>query len=254
MAPTASRHDPYAFTGAEERAYAIASMRPYFTNEPEQVKFFRAQAAQVLGGGGPLRVLDTCAGLGDLTYHLRPINPQARYVVSDRAQFLLDAGREYFTDASNVSFQAADVYALQAAFGAKAFDVTLCKQTLSWLPDYRDAVREMIAVTRGAIFVSSLFYDGRVDVEIRVREWAIAAAQDGHTSYYNVYSLPEFRDFCLAHGARAVEGADFHIGIDLPRPASPDRMGSYTRRLDTGERLLFSGAVYMPWKIVRIDV
>jgi SAM-dependent methyltransferase len=244
----------YAFGREAERVHAIASMRPYFETKPEQVGFFEHMVAPYLSGRPGVRVLDACAGMGDLTYYLQRLNPDARFVCSDRAGFLLDAGRPYFGAAAHVTFQVADIHALRTAFGDKAFDLAVCKQTLSWLPDYRDAVRELMAVTRESVFISSLFYDGRIDAEIRVREWTTPAGQAGPTAYYNVYSLPEFRDFCIAHGARDVAGFDFQIGIDLPRPAGLDRMGSFTRQLASGERLLFSGPVYLPWKIVRIDL
>lgn len=254
MPPSERPLDTYAFSSEAEREYAIASMRPYFETKPEQVTFFEQIIAPHLSGRHDVRVLDACAGMGDLSYYLQRLNPDARFVCSDRAAFLLEAGRPHFVSSPNVTFQVADIHAMRPVFGDKAFDVAVCKQTLSWLPDYRDAVRELMAVTREAVFISSLFYDGRIDAEIRIREWRSPAGLDGPTGFYNVYSLPEFRDFCIANGATDVAGFDFNIGIDLPRPASLDRMGSFTKRLDSGQRLLFSGPVYLPWKIVRIDL
>jgi hypothetical protein len=57
----------------------------------------------------------------------------------------------------------------------------------------------------------------------------------------------------MVHGAKDVAAFDFNISIDLPRPASLDRMGTYTLKLESGQRIQVSGALLMPWKIVRIE-
>ena len=39
------------------------------------------------------------------------------------------------------------------------------------------------------------------------------------------------------------------MDIDLPKPDSP-RMGTYTVKSESGERLQFSGALFMSWYFV----
>jgi hypothetical protein len=189
-----------------------------------------------------------------LLYFLAQLNPNARFTGVDKAEFLIDEARTHFADNLNVTFEPGDIYALVEQFGKNSFDLSVCKQTLSWLPSYEKPVEELMAVTRRAVFTSSLFYDGRIDFETRVREYTTDAGGDGYNAFYNVYSFPIFREFCLERGAKDVVGFDFNIGIDLPRPANPDRMGTYTVLLQSGERLQISGALLMPWKIVRIDL
>ena len=227
-------------------------MRAYLRNKPEQVKFFEELVGPYLNTD--VSVLDACCGIGDLLYFLAQLNSNARFTGVDKAEFLIDEARTHFADSLNVTFEPGDIYTLSEQFGNKSFDLSVCKQTLSWLPSYEKPVEELMAVTRRAIFISSLFYDGRIDFETRVREHTTDAGRDGYNAFYNVYSFPIFREFCLNRGAKDVVGFDFNIGIDLPRPANPDRMGTYTVQLQSGERLQISGALLMPWKIVRVDL
>jgi SAM-dependent methyltransferase len=245
--------DKYKFQYEEDRKRAISSMRAYVDNKPEQVKFFEELIRPYLVDQD-VTVLDACCGMGDLTYFLSLLNPKAKFVGIDRAVFLLEEGRKSFSDNPNITFQEADLYDLTSTLGPKSFDLAVCKQTLSWLPDYQQPVRELMNVTRKSIFASSLFYDGRIDFETRVREYVTEAGKDDFNAYYNVYSFPVFREFCIAAGAKDVVGFDFNIGIDLPRSENIDRMGSYTVKLENGDRLQISGALLLPWKIVRIDV
>ena len=246
--------DMYEFRRQRERDYAVGSMKRYYETKPEVVKFFEELTAPFFAAHEDALVLDACCGLGDLTYFLGRANPQARFVGIDKATFLLDEARQLCDGNSHITFTEADVLALSRQFGPRTFDLTVCKQTLSWLSDYKEAVREMMAVTKGSIFASSLFYDGRIDYSIRVREYVTEAGRDDYNGYYNIYSLPVFREFCVAHGAKQVVAFDFNIDIDLPKPKDSDRMGTYTLRLESGQRLQISGALLMPWKIVRIDL
>lgn len=229
-------------------------MQKYFATKPEQVKLFEELIAPYFAEQPESRMLDACCGAGDLTYFLSRSNPRASFVGVDNAPFLVRQARQHFNGNPQITFQEGDIYALSKQFAPQSFDLAVCKQTLSWLPTYKGAVRELMKVTRRAVFASSLFYDGRIDFETRVREHAADSENEEFNAYYNVYSFPVFREFCIAAGARDVVGFDFKIGIDLPRPASPDRMGTYTLKMENGERLQVSGALLMPWKIVRIDL
>jgi ubiquinone/menaquinone biosynthesis C-methylase UbiE len=250
---SAPMSDMYEFGHERERDYAIKSMRAYMANKPEQVKFFEELMTPYIADQTPLSILDACCGIGDLSYFLSQLNPNAHFTGVDKAEFLINEASANFSN-PNVNFLQGDIYALSEQFGQKSFDVSVCKQTLSWLPGYEQPVAELMAVTRRAVFLSSLFYDGRIDFETRVREYTTDAGRHSYNAFYNVYSFPIFREYCLDSGAKDVAGFDFNIGIDLPRPENPDRMGTYTVRLQSGQRLQISAALLMPWKIVRIDL
>jgi ubiquinone/menaquinone biosynthesis C-methylase UbiE len=245
--------DKYEFRHEREREHAITSMRAYVENKPEQVKFLEELMKPYVGVDSSVSVLDACCGIGDLVYFLSLLNPAAKITGLDKADFLLNEATVRF-GGPNVNFVQGDIYALTKQFPTKSFDVSVCKQTLSWLPRYEQPVEELINVTRKAVFITSLFYDGRIDFETRVREYTTDSGRDDFNAFYNVYSFPVFREFCLSRGAKEVTGYDFNIGIDLPRSENLDRMGTYTEQLASGQRIQISGALLMPWKVIRIDL
>ena len=126
-------------------------------------------------------------------------------------------------------------------------------KTVSWLPYYDQMLRDLLHMTKNHIFLSSLFYEGDIDFEIKVREFKKESGQDGFNSYYNVYSLPQFKKFVYSLGVKNIEVYNFDMDIDIPRPAI-DQMGTYTVKLENSKKLQISGAVVMYWKVIRIDL
>jgi SAM-dependent methyltransferase len=102
-------------------------------------------------------------------------------------------------------------------------------------------------------FLSSLFYDGDIDFEIKVKPYKIKSSDESQFFYYNVYSLPKFKEFVYNLGAKNIDITDFELDIDLEKPFI-DTMGTYTEKLVDGRRLQISGVVLMQWKIIRIDL
>ena len=126
-------------------------------------------------------------------------------------------------------------------------------KTISWLPYYDQMLKDLIHMTKNHIFLSSLFYEGDIDFEIKVREFKKESGKDGLIRYYNVYSLPQFKKFVYNLGVKNIEVHNFDIGIDVQKPPI-DVMGTYTEKLENGKRIQISGAVLMLWKIIRIDI
>src|SRR5262245_23478991 len=125
-------------------------MRAYLRTKPEQVKFFEEIIGPYLKDD--VSVLDACCGIGDLIYFLTQLNPNAHFTGIDKAEFLIEDAR---THNPNATFEPGDIYALADQLGAKSFDFSVCKQTVSWLPSYEKPVEELMAVTRRAVFISS---------------------------------------------------------------------------------------------------
>ena len=228
-------------------------MRRYFNAMPEQTKLFLDVISPLLADADHASVLDVACGLGDLSYWLAQKWPDVQFTGVEKEGFLVEEADALCSSLPNVHFIQGDLYSLSSTMGIDSSDIVVCKQTLSWLPSYQSAVAELVAVARRGVVISSLFYDGRIDYEIRVRERGGEPGDPPSDDvFYNIYSWPLFREYCHDLGVRSVEAVDFQIGIDLPKPESPDIMGTYTLRLESGERIQVSGALLMPWKIVTI--
>lgn len=198
-------------------------------------------------------VLDVACGAGSTMLYLSQQFPDFRWTGVDYAgDLLFPIGRRYIDPSSKpITLMTGDMYKLAELFPGRKFDVVLCIQTLTFLPDYRAALEQLLAVTGSWLIVSSLFTDFDIDATIEVTDFT---REDGvrEPEHFNVYSLAQFRAFCAARGFQTLIASDFEIDVDLAPPASGGR-GTYTRRLEDGRRLQFSGPVALPWKFLAIS-
>jgi ubiquinone/menaquinone biosynthesis C-methylase UbiE len=196
--------------------------------------------------------LDVGCGAGANIYHLAQYLPHTDWVGVDWADHFFAVGQNYLKQANvNCRLVKGDFYQLTRDFGAKSFDLVFSIQTLSWLPGYEDALRELLRVARRWVFISSLFTDYRVDVISKVYPYAESSWDPPSPYFYNIYSYPRFQDVCRQQGATALYARDFVMDIDLPEPTTRT-MGTFTRRLEYGERMQFSGPLHMPWRFIAI--
>jgi ubiquinone/menaquinone biosynthesis C-methylase UbiE len=244
---SSGQNQPY-FTDEADKDFNIASMKKYVGQKQEMDKALEEMIRPYLASDIP-SVLDTCCGIGHVLFFLNETHPQATFLGVDQTPYLIEEARELNAGRKNVSFEIGDLYELSAKY-PKRFDLSINWKTLSWLPSYEEALKALFAITKKHVFISSLFYDGDIDFEIKVRQHQ--KEQKGF-HYYNIYSLPRFVQFAKDHGAKHIEVEDFHLSIDVPR-GDKDHMGTYTILLADGTRLQMSGAVPMLWKLIRIDL
>jgi len=240
---------PY-FSGSADQEFNLRSMRKYIDQKQEMDKVLEKLAGPYLSKGS-VRILDACCGIGHLIYHLRQTSPDAHFVGFDETPYLIEEARKLLGDDPRIQLEVDDLHKF-AERNVDAFDVVICWKTLSWLPHYEDALHSLLKMTRSHIFISSLFYEGDIDYEIRIREHAKESGAQGQYTFHNIYSLPRFERVAREAGARAIESIEFSIGIDIPRPPL-DHMGTYTIPLANGKNLQMSGALPMPWKIIHIE-
>jgi ubiquinone/menaquinone biosynthesis C-methylase UbiE len=239
------------FKGDKDKEFAIASMIKYVDKKQEMDKFLEKLITPIIQGKN-LKILDACCGIGHILYFLSEISPKSTFLGVDQTSYLIEEAKTLCQAKKNIYFEVGDVYDLPYKY-LKEFDISINWKTISWLPYYDQLLKSIVAVTKKHIFISSLFYDGDIDFEIKVREFKKETGKDGFNAYYNVYSFPHFKDFVYGLGAKNIETYDFEIDIDIPKPPI-DQMGTYTVKLENGKRLQISGAVVMSWKIIRIDL
>lgn len=195
--------------------------------------------------------LDVGCGAGANMYHLSVAFPAFHWTGVDYAgDLLFPVGRAQFARAGlDVTLLQGDLFELGHVVAGRRYDLVLSVQTLSWLPNHVQALEQALAVTRGWLVITSLFSDGDVDSECLVYDHTIMPELPPY--HINVYSLPRIRAFCEGRGCREFRSADFAIDVDLPAPETGG-LGTYTRCLDDGCRIQFTGPVYLPWKFVAV--
>ena len=239
------------YDGEKDKEFIISSFKKCVTEKREMDEFLEKLISPFIKSKKK-NILDACCGIGHIPYFLSEISPESKFLGIDQTPYLIEEGKKLCQNKSNISFENEDVYNISKKFG-KDFDISINWRTLSWLPYYDQMLKELVAVTKDHIFLSSLFYDGDIDFITQIREFKTETGKEQFNDYYNVYSLPRFKKFVFELGAKNIESYDFDISIDLPKP-SIDQMISYTEKLVNGKRLQISGAVVLYWKIIRIDL
>ena len=197
------------------------------------------------------QILDACCGIGQISNYLYKINNDLKITGIDQTSFLIDEAKKLYKN-TNLNFEVGDVYDY-AKENEKKFDIAINWKTLSWLPYYDQMIKSLIRLSKKHIFLSSLFYDGDIDFETKVREYQTEVGKTKFNHYFNVYSLPRFQNFVLDLGAKNVEIFDFEIDVDVAKPPI-NQIGTYTEKLENGKRLQISGNIIQSWKIIRIDL
>src|SRR4030095_6069179 len=186
--------------------FAVDSYQSYYTKKEQPKSLEKLIAPYLLPGS---KVLDACCGGGEATYFLSQLQQRATFLGIDCHEAALEQARRQIPS-THVRFERGDVNQLEHVYGGQVFDLVICMKTLSWLASYEDAMKNIISVTQRHAFVSSLFYDGWIDFEIKVKEHVKPWAD---FSWYNIYSFPRFIEFCERHGAKRVIDHGFAIQI-----------------------------------------
>ena len=209
---------------------------------------------------GSRKILDAACGAGANVHHMLQRWRESHVTGLDRDETLLDYARARVLpqDASRCDYVQADFFELHQHYEPGTFSITTLMQTLQFFgPDeYAEVLRALMKVTRDWVFVSSLFTEKRMDVITGIRDYT-RFPEDSFTQdsqqliFYNTFCMDRFRRVAAQLGAKKVIFRDFEISIDLPGPVDGGR-GTYTERLESGGRLQFSGAVFMPWKFAAL--
>ena len=239
------------YEGNEDKEMVKSQMKKYGTVKYEMDKELEKIISPIIKKE-KLKILDACCGAGYLTNLLSEISNKSEFVGIDQTDYLIKDAQQLFKHKKNISFEVVDISKIKKKY-KKKFDVTVNWKTISWLPYYDQMLKDLISMTKNHIFLSSLFYDGDIDFEIKVREFKKNESKKKFNAYYNVYSLPQFKKFVKGLGVKNIQVYNFDIGIDVEKPPM-DFMGTYTEKLENGKRMQISGAVVMSWKIIRIDI
>ncbi len=197
-------------------------------------------------------ILDASCGIGQISYFLSEISKESKFIGIDQTEYLIKEAEKLWKNKQNISFEVNDISKIVSKY-SKKFDVSISWRTLSWLPYYKEMLKDLFAVTKNHIFLSSLFYEGDIDFITQVREYKKETGKEHFNDYYNVYSLPQFQKYAFELGAKNIEVYDFEIEKDIEKPPI-DQLGGYTIKLENNKRLQISGAILLPWKIIRIDL
>lgn len=186
--------------------------------------------------------MDVGCGAGANTLYLGKKCKESQVVGIDIEKMLIDVEKPKLP---NVTFEQADLYHLDPKF-KDLFDGVVSFQTLSWLPDYKKALKSICEINPKWIIMSALFYEGKINYYIQLED---EEEKGGGEQFYNIYSIPLVRDYLKELGYKKFDYRRFDISIDLAKPSGFE-MGTYTEKTEDGRRLQISGALLMPWYFI----
>ena len=149
-----------------------------------------------------------------------------------------------------ISYEEGDLFQFKQTLPENTFDcMTMMQTMLLFDPNQvRETLQNLIHITKEWIFMSGLFTEHNVDVVMKMRD-----NTTGLDTCYNIHDIAVFRKTCDELGIKEVFFTDFNIAIDLPKPEGGG-IGTWTQKMENGERLQFSGAVPMPWKFCALKL
>ncbi len=192
------------------------------------------------------KILDIACGYGRLIYFIKELNMTCEIWGIDYVARLINLAKKNFKDSKNIKFRSGNLYDLSRDY-KKFFDIVISYKTLSWLPDYKDAVKEMMSAATDRVYITSLFYNGNMSFETKINE-----LNKKTYTYLNTYSLNEFKSFCKKNGAKKVIAHEIYIDFDLPKPEDPDILKTFTIKTADKKRLEVTGNVILNWKLIEI--
>lgn len=196
-------------------------------------------------------VLDLACGGGAVGAYLAKRHPEVKIkgvdIVADAFWMLEEFGDDDIK--KRVSLEAGDWYNLDKKY-VNAFDGVITSQTLVSLEDWKTPLEKIVELNPRWIGISSLFYEGRIEYQIKLMNYERNDEIGDHEeAYYNIYSLPIIKEFLQERGYSIFEYVPFEMDIDIPKPNHND-VGTYTMKTEDGKRLQISGAMLMPWYFI----
>ncbi len=191
------------------------------------------------------KIIDIACGAGGATKYLAKLHKNSLFLGID----FNEKFASYFQEPPNISFEIGNLYEMNSKW-VKYFDGALCIQTLSWLPEYKEPLKNICDLRTKWIAMSLLGYEGKINFNIGIENYEKLTPEGDFThSWYNIYSLPLLEEFLKSYGFRKFKYKEFEIDMDLKKTDSKD-MGTYTLTTLQNKRLQISGALMMPWYFV----
>ncbi len=189
-----------------------------------------------------------CGGGANIAY-LSSIFENSFFTGIDLADELVVYGNKQLEGKDKCRLYQGDLYDLDTNWIGK-FHGIISFQTLSWLPEYEKALRNLAKLKPDWIAISSLFYEGDIEYIVKVKDYyRPSGSKEYGEAYYNIYSLSRIKKYFKQLGYSRFSYIPFDIDLDLPKSESLD-LGTYTIKTEDEKRIQVSGALMMPWYFI----
>ena len=211
------------------------------------IKFFEFLEGQV--DFSSHQILDAACGEGaNLQYLTKNYKTGSLYGFDFDGDAVKAAQKDFENFSNSISIFEGDIYNLSTPIKSVNPNGITFLQTLSWLNDWKAALKSLSDLSPEWIALSSLFYEGRLEATIDIKRYD----EEGNLNFsspYNVYSLFLVEKYLRELGYQNFVAKPFIIQTNL-EVKDKNNIGTFTKKLEDGTNLQFSGPILMPWYFI----
>lgn len=225
----------------------------YFSKQLKQPKISTIEFFKFLKKNKFLnsRILDlACGSGGNLIYLFKKHHHAKECLGIDFNKDLIKKAIFNSKKIKNLNFTSGNILKTNKKLKNK-YDGIISLQVLSVLSDYNLAVNQMTKLNPKFIAVSSLFWEGLTDYNIKVNNLVNSSHKrkvDNFT-FYNIYSLKNYINLMKKKGYKKNIFMKFDIKKKLPEPKDKTKMLTYTIKYRK-KNLQLSGPILMNWYFI----
>lgn len=231
------------------KSYSLKQYKKVFGSTIEFIKFLEKYIDL-----NKKNLIDIACGGGANTIFLAKKYPQSSIIGIDYDKKLISLGNKFKKNLTNIKFKIDDwanittyknfIYRNKKKRERLPGGV-ICFQSLTCLDLQLEEILENFK-KRNFPFVafSSLFYEGKCDYKIYVKDFS--QASEFKEGWYNIYSIHTMKKILKKKGYKNFKFCKYDIKYNLPKPKHTG-MQSYTIKTINRKKLIFSGALYLPY-------
>ncbi|WP_085906799.1 class I SAM-dependent methyltransferase [Kiloniella majae] len=190
-----------------------------------------------------LKVLDIGCSTGNLLLHLKQNIPEVDYFGGDLASSSLQKCKENPL-LKGVDFKKIDILNIKDNNQYDVIIINAVMYLLTW-EEYQQGLEQIHkALKPGGIFINFEWMHPFTHQDIVMYETTVFHPEGIRIS---VRPIPKVKEKLKIVGFESYEFIPFSMPFDLEEPPHDEEVVSYTKKLDTGNRLTFRGALYQPW-------
>ena len=213
-----------------------------YSNTLESTKQLYGSILEVADSKNNNSFLDAGCGDGSVINFLHKKFPDSSFSGFDISKAMVSYAKESLP--INISIKKGDLLDM-SEYATEKHDIVYSIHTLSLFPSFEPVLQELIKSTKSHLFVNSIFSDQNIDSFTTIKEPNFPDIQ------WNSFSMQRVEKYLIKNGATKVNFKRLYMPFDLTKPK--EGMGSFTKELMSGERLTFSGPLFLPWYILRAD-
>lgn len=149
----------------------------------------------------------------------------------------------------NLTFDTSNIFKLKKKYQSK-FDVAICLQTLPYLNDYQNALKEISNLKTEYVASSCLLWEGLIDFNIKLNVFKNSSHKRplDYFRFYNIYSLKNYLSYMKKIGFNKNYLKKFIIKKKI-KTLDKKIMGTYTLK-EKNSLIQMSGPIKMNWYFI----